>query len=119
MLQLLESIEVMFQNGDSIHPNSVIRGAIQTAIGMEVDVTNVNDKCDNKQTAVEWLVDKYIIVCGITQTMVDQAKAMEKQQIIEAHGNKKRNSSGVTNYEYTYTGEDYYNEKFNGIKTRK
>jgi hypothetical protein len=44
---------------------------------------------------------------------------LEKQQIIEAHGNKKRNSSGVTNYEYTYTGEDYYNEKFNGIKIRK
>ena len=44
---------------------------------------------------------------------------LEKQQIIEAHGNKKRNSSGVTNYEYTYTGEDYYNEKFNGITIRK
>jgi hypothetical protein len=39
MLQLLESIEVMLQNGDSIHPNSVIRGAIQTAIGMEIDLT--------------------------------------------------------------------------------
>jgi hypothetical protein len=39
MLQLLESIEVMLQNGDSIHPNSVIRGAIQTVIGMEIDLT--------------------------------------------------------------------------------
>jgi hypothetical protein len=39
MLQLLESIEVMLQNGDSIHPNSVIRGAIQTSIGMEIDLT--------------------------------------------------------------------------------
>jgi hypothetical protein len=33
-----------------------------------------------KQTAVEWLLDKYIIVGGITQTMVEQAKEMEKEQ---------------------------------------
>ena len=37
-----------------------------------------------KQTAVEWLVDKYIIVGGITQSMVEQAKEMEKEQIIDA-----------------------------------
>jgi hypothetical protein len=35
MLQLLESIEVMLQNGNSIHPDSVIRGAIRIAIGMD------------------------------------------------------------------------------------
>ena len=38
MLQLLESIEVMLQNGDSITPNSVIRGVIQVAIGMDVNL---------------------------------------------------------------------------------
>ena len=65
-----------------------------------------------KQTAVEWLVDKYIIVGGITKTMVEQAKEMEKMQIIEAHGNKQKLSRGVTNYEYTLTGEEYYNENF-------
>ena len=37
----------------------------------------------------------------------------EKQQIIEAHGSKLRKSGGVTNYEYWYTGEDYYKEKYN------
>ena len=37
-----------------------------------------------KQTAVEWLIDKYIIVGGITKTMVEQAKEMEKEQIIDA-----------------------------------
>lgn len=91
MLQLLESIEVMLQNGNSIHPNSVIRGAIQTAIGMEVDVTNVNDKCDNKQTAVEWLVEqmKQRESQGLTLSMYElemfgeQAKAMEKEQKIQ------------------------------------
>jgi hypothetical protein len=37
---------------------------------------------------------------------------LEKQQIIEAHGDKLKKSSGVTNYEYWFTGEDYYNKKF-------
>jgi hypothetical protein len=38
---------------------------------------------------------------------------LEKQQIIEAHGDKLKKSSGVTNYEYWFSGEDYYNKKFN------
>ena len=41
---------------------------------------------------------------------------LEKQQIIKAHGNKQRKSSGTSNYVYTYTGEMYFNEVFNGIK---
>ena len=36
----------------------------------------------------------------------------EKQQIIEAHGNKLRKSRGVTNYDYWVGGIDYYNETF-------
>ena len=73
-----------------------------------------------KQTAVEWLEQQLFNNFGkFTKGDIDKAKQMEKEQIIEAHGNKKRNSSGVTNYEYTYTGEDYYNEKFNGITIRK
>ena len=54
-----------------------------------------------KQTAVEWLVDKYIIVGGITQTMVEQAKEMEKEQIIDAYNNGEDRSA-----------ELYYNETF-------
>ena len=49
------------------------------------------------------------------------AKEMEKQQIIEAHGNKqktKSNPDSIVTYGYTYTGEMYYNEKFKGIKVR-
>jgi hypothetical protein len=38
---------------------------------------------------------------------------LEKQQIIEAHGNKQKLSRGVTNYEYTLTGEQYYKETYN------
>ena len=54
-----------------------------------------------KQTAVEWLVDKYIIVGGITKTMVKQAKAMEKEQIIDARDAL-----------FNGTPEQYYNETF-------
>ena len=44
------------------------------------------------------------------------AEKMEKQQIIEAHGSKLKKSSGVTNYEYWYTGEMYYNDNFKNEK---
>jgi hypothetical protein len=40
---------------------------------------------------------------------------MEKQEIIEAHGDKqktKSNPESIVTYGYTYTGEMYYNEKF-------
>lgn len=37
----------------------------------------------------------------------------EKQQIIDAHGDKLKKSRSTSNYEYWFTGEDYYNETFN------
>jgi hypothetical protein len=37
---------------------------------------------------------------------------LEKQQIIEAHGNKLKKSKGDTNYEYWLTGEIYYEQTF-------
>jgi hypothetical protein len=37
---------------------------------------------------------------------------LEKQQLIDAHGNKEKKSGGVTNYTYILTGEEYYNENF-------
>ena len=59
-----------------------------------------------KQTAVEWLIDKYIIVGGITKTMVEQAKAMEKEQIKDAW------FDGVTNWDSEKEVEDYIKETF-------
>lgn len=38
MIQLLESLEVILQNGNSINPDSVIRGAIQQTIGMDINL---------------------------------------------------------------------------------
>lgn len=55
MLQLLESIEVMLQNGNSIHPDSVIRGAIRIAIGM--DKYGMPDGLDTPEKHEQYLKD--------------------------------------------------------------
>jgi hypothetical protein len=68
-----------------------------------------------KQTATEWLFeqlwnsdkDKFT-----WHSLLEQAKELEKQQIIKAHGNKKKNSKTTGNYEYTYTGEMYFNDNY-------
>ena len=68
-----------------------------------------------KQTAIEWLQQALMTkedADNYNQWAFNKAKAMEQEQIIEAHGNKKKLSRGVTNYEYTLTGEEYYNETF-------
>ena len=79
-----------------------------------------------KQTAVEWLAEKYdyaywmvkrdeispVLAEEWKKHYLEQAKEMEKEQIIEAHGSKLKNSKGDTNYEYWYHGDDYFNETF-------
>ena len=37
---------------------------------------------------------------------------IERQQIIEAHGDKLKKSRDIGNYEYWFTGKDYYNQTF-------
>jgi hypothetical protein len=70
-----------------------------------------------KQTAVEWLVEGINKLTGLSiandEPMVEQAKEMEKQQIIDAHGVKVKHSieQGTTVYTQTF-GEQYYNETF-------
>ena len=75
----------------------------------------------NKQTAVEWLkkeLEDYgsnshlSLDWNTFDELCEQAKAMEKEQIIDAHGSKLRKSGGVTNYKYWYNGEQYYNETY-------
>ena len=77
-----------------------------------------------KQTAVEWLIEKisYSTTDGtiishhkIITNLVEQAKEIERQQIIEAHGNKKKlksSSVSMVAYEFWFTGEMYYNKNF-------
>jgi hypothetical protein len=55
-----------------------------------------------KQTAVNWLVDKLeIFATEEEMNIIEQAKQMEKEQIIEAH------YEGSENYR-----RQYYNETF-------
>ena len=72
-------------------------------------------------TAVEWLemeivkLETKFAIIGNIYELCEQAKEIEKQQIIEAHGDKqktKSNPDSIVTYGYTYTGEMYYNEKF-------
>jgi hypothetical protein len=66
------------------------------------------------QTAVEWLFEK--ITEQGTNPYWDmrfiQAKEMEKEQIIEAHGKQLKKTQTAANYEYWKTGEHYYNETY-------
>ena len=73
-------------------------------------------------TAVEWLKKElegygsssYLELDWTTlDELIEQAKEMEKEQIINAHGNKKRMTPTVGNYLETYTGQQYYNETYN------
>ena len=75
-----------------------------------------------KKTAVEWLLEQvWVNPVSKLPEILDQAKEMEKEQIIEAHGNKQKtrsNPNSIVTYGFTYTGEMYYNEIFKGIKER-
>ena len=86
---------------------------------------------EKQLTAVEWLnseVERLTTKAGIhlswemMDSIIRQAKQMEKEQIIEAHGDKKRtksNSGSCVTYSYTFTGEMYYNETFKSKQNGK
>jgi hypothetical protein len=77
-----------------------------------------------KQTAINWFEYQLKDNLGnivinqnwqLLEGLIEQAKEMEKEQIIEAHGDKKRtksNSGSCVTYGYTFTGEMYYKETF-------
>jgi len=71
-----------------------------------------------KQTAVEWLVEELSlkskalkIMLNAHKEIVEQAKAMEKEQIIEAW-NIRAKIDGVLTYTDNRTAEQYYNETY-------
>ena len=76
-----------------------------------------------KQTAVEWLVEKLDQNFDyVADTLIEQAKEMEKEQIINAHvtgiieplimKNYKGLSVDEIKVEITKQAEEYYNETF-------
>lgn len=61
-----------------------------------------------KKTAVEWLVEQITDGTMPAREAIQQAKAMEKEQIIEAHNSGY--SEGI--YQSCESGEEYYNETY-------
>ena len=63
---------------------------------------------ENKQTAVEWLIEEiHKNMEFIPVHIQEQAKAMEKKQIIDANEDSSTNELGEF-----LTGEQYYNETY-------
>jgi hypothetical protein len=68
-----------------------------------------------KQTAVEWFYDKviqkqYKDIDDSLEDLLNQAKEMEKQQIIDAHIKGHNAPSSTIKH---FDAEQYYNEKYN------
>jgi hypothetical protein len=69
-----------------------------------------------QQTAVDWLVEQIPVEWTSTKYAFDayqQAKQIEKEQIINAHGTKVTHNikMGMDVYEYKI-GTEYYNETY-------
>jgi len=62
-----------------------------------------------KQTAVEWLVEQYKKVGGISISMADQAKEMEIEQISIAY---KEGWNCPHGEGFPETGEQYYKQTY-------
>ena len=64
-----------------------------------------------KQTAVKWLIDNlHYLHSTKWDDIVEQAKEMEKQQIIDACNLQSSDYRGMPTY--NKSGEQYYNETF-------
>jgi hypothetical protein len=67
-----------------------------------------------KQTAVEWLVEQLPIygynVVTVFPELIEQAKEIEKKQIIDAYGIKTKSIN--QDQSELITGSQYYNETF-------
>ena len=63
---------------------------------------------NKKQTAVEWLFNEYVNKGVITIEAIEQAKEMEKEQIIEAVEDGQRTDFYVKYYD----AEQYYKETY-------
>lgn len=69
-----------------------------------------------KQTAVQWLIEQWpILESQIPERILEQAKEMEKQQIVDAIVNTIVGSNEAYDKVYPeliYVSEQYYNETF-------
>jgi hypothetical protein len=66
-----------------------------------------------KQTSVDWLVDFFEDYFAlIPLDIIEQAKAMEKQQIENAYNRGTINGIDYPESSFPLTGEEYYNKTF-------
>jgi hypothetical protein len=61
------------------------------------------------ETAVEWLFEQFVKKSCITLKDIQQAKEMEKEQIIDAYENGVKETNSRCEYQ---DAEQYYNETF-------
>lgn len=76
--------------------------------------TSIKPLNQNKMTAVEWLVDQLFsdnVIFGVSKELFDQAKEMEKEQIIKAWNTRSKIDSVLT-YTDNRTAEQYYTETY-------
>ena len=62
------------------------------------DWDNFNKTVENKPKSYDEFIKPFLEI--------------EKEQIIKAHGIKEKKSSGISNYVYKYSGEEYYNDTY-------
>jgi len=75
----------------------------------------------SKQTAVDFLIEEFNAILGkvnftamqglLIKDAVEKAKEMEKEQIMEAHGDERDYLSDSGNF-ITISAEQYYNETY-------
>lgn len=71
-----------------------------------------------KQTALQWFIEQLINEEGIDfipTIFVNQANAMEKEQIMHAYGQGAADEAGEI-LDATKDSEEYYNKKYGGEK---
>jgi hypothetical protein len=67
---------------------------------------------EKKQTAIDWLIEVLWAPCqGIPSDIIEQAKQMEKEQIIDSFRNGLDDFDDKDTFYYE-NGEKYYNETY-------
>jgi len=78
-----------------------------------IDTTKKPLNQNRMKTAVEWLVEKltngHYLDEGMKQKIIDQAKEVEKEQIIDAYENGVKETNSRCEYQ---DAEQYYKETF-------